>query len=234
MTTAVCPYSRRDEQGEKFTPETHPMRAGLPELPERMKHLPVDERGYPVPMFVAYVNRKPEFRAAVKEFGSLCIKNKTCWVCGCKLMGEAVFVIGPMCAINRVSSEPPSHRDCARYSAIACPFLTRPQMVRREGDGMPTEYNGPGESIRRNPGVALLWFSRGHEARRYPEGFLWHFTRTPLIVEWYARGRQATRAEVLESIRSGLPALEAAADRDGSRGMLEAWTRRAMQLVPRR
>lgn len=29
------------------------------------------------------------------------------------------FVVGPMCELNRISGEPPSHRECAEFSA-AC------------------------------------------------------------------------------------------------------------------
>jgi hypothetical protein len=35
----------------------------LESLPVRLQGLPIDERGYPVPWFVAWENGKPEFRA---------------------------------------------------------------------------------------------------------------------------------------------------------------------------
>jgi hypothetical protein len=34
------------------------------------------------------------------------------------------FVVGPMCGINRNSAEPPSHKECAQWSARNCPFLS--------------------------------------------------------------------------------------------------------------
>lgn len=58
------------------------MRPELEKLPERMRNLPVDGRGYPVPFFVAWKDGKPEFRAMdnLKFFD--CMNRRLCWVCG--------------------------------------------------------------------------------------------------------------------------------------------------------
>src|SRR5262245_60746512 len=103
-----------------------------PNLPDRMRSLPIDERGYPVPWFVAYVDGKPEFRAMDRDKWREAVRMHLCWVCGQKLGSYVVFVLGPMCGITRTTSEPPCHIDCARWSAKNCPFLARPKMVRRE------------------------------------------------------------------------------------------------------
>ena len=229
-----CPYKMLDEQGKDFTPPVYPLRFDLPEPPAKMAHLPKDDRGYPVPFFVAWPGMKPEFRASSRQAVALCIQRSLCWVCGSPLNGERTFTIGPMCAINRVSSEPPAHRDCARYSAIACPFLSKPQMVRRENDLPGGIELGAGTSIRRNPGVTLLWFARGFKAERYPQGYLWHFTTEPVMTEWYCRGRRATRQEVLDSIEAGMPALVDASRIDGSEAMLAEHVKRGMRLLPRK
>ena len=148
-----------------------------------------------------------------------CIKEKLCWVCGKQLYSELVFVIGPMCAINRVNSEPPTHRECALYSARNCPFLSRPHMVRRT-DGLPEELNSAGIAIERNPGAMCLWFCRRYKViqvraddRGTKPGLLFELG-SPQRVQWYANGRPATRAEVLESIETGLPLLYAANERE--------------------
>ena len=60
------------------------------------------------------------------------MREKRCWVCGDPLGVHLTFPIGPMCALNRTISEPPSHHECASWSARNCPFLSRPHMVRRE------------------------------------------------------------------------------------------------------
>jgi hypothetical protein len=211
------------------------IRPELPQLPKFMQHLPVDERGYPVPWFVDWFNGKPEFRAMSQKKFVAAINQRRCWTCGHHLFGEEVFVIGPMCAINRISGEPPNHRECAIYAATACPFLSKPQMVRRENDLPGPKLPGAGIAIARNPGVTLLWYTRHHRIMEVPNGVLFQIGR-PFKTEWYMRGRPATRAEVMESIESGLPALREAdrlqgvsdADAEIDRRLSET-----MRLLPR-
>ena len=76
-------------------------------LPHRMRKLPISDRGFPVPRFVPWINGQPEFRGFDGEHLSRCVKLKRCWLCGEPLGKFMAFVIGPMCAVNRVSSEPP-------------------------------------------------------------------------------------------------------------------------------
>lgn len=205
-------------------------------LPGRMTHLPVS-RGFVVPWFVAWIDGVPEFRSmdAVKYFAAL--RKKLCWVCGQRLGVNVCFVAGPMCGINRTSSEPPSHVECARWSARNCPFLNNPNMVRREDDvvnNTTTRENAAGICITRNPGVAMLWLTRQFEVF-YPDR-----KKQPLIqmgepesVEWYAHGRVATRAEVLASIESGLPNLEAIAMTErGGLEALEVFKKRFERWIP--
>jgi len=206
------------------------MRPELAPLPPRLALLAIDERGYPVPWFVAWVDGKPEFRAADAAKWTRAVRDRLCWMCGAPLGKWLTFVLGPMCAVNRTTAEPPCHTECARYAAANCPFLTRPQMTRREDECFNPQVHaseGPGDPILRNPGVTLLWTTQ-----RYRVFF--DAKRRPLIsigdaasVEWYAAGRVATRLEVDASIESGLPLLRAAAELDGMPALLELATRAA-------
>src|SRR6516162_9906742 len=100
----------------------------LPEfIPDRIKRLRVF-RGYPVPWFVPWLNHEPEFRCMTQEKMQLAIEQKRCWICGQKLGTFMTFVVGPMCTVNRINAEPPSHKDCATFAVQACPFLTKPHM----------------------------------------------------------------------------------------------------------
>ena len=210
----------------------------LQALPDRMKDLPLDERGYPVPFFVAWVDGKPEFRAMDGEKFVRALKEKLCWVCGGKLGVNVAFVAGAMCGINRTSSEPPCHLECARWSAINCPFLSNPRMVRREDDlidNAKMRESAPGYAIARNPGVAMLWITRQYEV--YPDrlgkGRYLIQMGEPERVEWYAEGRLATREEVMASIDSGLPNLEALARQEkGGLEALEKATKRFDKWLP--
>jgi len=219
----------------------HALRHDIAEPPKLMRHLPIDKRGYPVPWFVDWLpNGEPEFRAMDRRKFNAAIDDKLCWTCGNKLFGEQVFCIGPMCAVNRLSSEPASHWQCAVYAAQNCPFLSKPQMVRRK-DGLTDVGAAAGEMIERNPGVTLLWYTRYHrilEIRNRPgagNGRLFQLGRA-YKVEWYCRGRIATRAEIVDSIESGIPLLrEQAAKYDGPEGVihLENQITKAWRLVPK-
>ena len=194
--------------------------ADLPDPPANIARLPRDHRGYPVPWFVEWIDGKPDFRIASGRRFRHALRLNLCWVCGTPRSRRATFVVGPMCAINRTSSEPPSHRVCAVYAAQACPFLTDPAR-RRGGAHLPDDYTGPaGVMIERNPGVSLLWTSRDfapynvHAQGPANAGTLIDIG-TPTSVEWWAHGRAATRAEVLASIDDGLPALAEIADAQG-------------------
>lgn len=217
------------------------LRPGLPPLPERMRGLPIDARGYPVPRFVEWIDGKPDFRVMSSAHFRDCLKFEWCWLCGEKLGRARAFVIGPMCSVNRVSSEPPSHRECAIFAATACPFLTMPKAVRREANLPETGRTPAGCSIARNPGVALVWvtktgkpFRTSTTAAGSRPGILFDVGE-PLEVLWLAEGRPATRAEVLASIDSGFPELERIANLDGPAAAEELLGLRAkaLELVPR-
>jgi hypothetical protein len=186
---------------EKLRPELTPM-------PDRIKRLPVDARGYPVPWFVDWLDGVPEFRAFDPAKWKRAVKERLCYVCGQRLGAYLTFVVGPMCGINRTTTEPPDHYECAIWAARNCPFLTRPHAHRREDGVMLDAKSLGGSSIKRNPGVVLLWVTRSYEIWRPAKDELLIEIGDPVRVEWYAEGRAATRAEVEESVRTGLPLLE--------------------------
>lgn len=207
-------------------------RSDLPPLPSRLSHLSIDERGFPVPWFVAWIDGKPDFRVIRPKGIAEAWNNKTCWLCGGKLGVYLACVVGPMCGINRVTSEPPSHLECAEYAVKACPFLTRPLAVRNER-GLPEDRHVSGESIARNPGVTLLWVTREVKPFKVHNGVLFKLG-DPTSYSFWREKRRATRAEVEESVRAGLPALEAAAKKDGPQGeaTFRAYIKKFEDLLP--
>jgi hypothetical protein len=176
-------------------------------LPARMRTLPVDERGYVVPWFVDWIDGKPEFRAMDGRKWGRAIRQKLCWVCGERMGRYMTFVAGPMCGINRTSSEPPCHLECAEWSARNCPFLSNPDQIRRE-DGMEDGQSVGGFAIKRNPGVTMLWTTKDYTVFEDGRGGHLITMGEPEHVQWYAQGRKATLAEVQASINSGIPNLE--------------------------
>jgi hypothetical protein len=218
------------------------LRPDIAEPPKFMQELPIF-RGYPVPWFVDWIGGVPEFRAMDMRKFKIAINDRRCWVCGNKLFGEEIFTIGPMCLVNRISSEPPAHRECAQYSAINCPFLSKPHMVRREDENFnAAKKPSAGIMVARNPGVTLLYYTRRHELLSVPgkpgiaaPGILFRLGK-PFLTEWYSHGRRASRDEVLLAVESGLPILrETSMKLDGPQGsmILETQIAEAMRLLPK-
>lgn len=219
-------------------------------MPDRIRRLPISPEGFPVPWFVTWFKGDqqcetgdgvPDFRVVDPRKMKRCIDHHNCWVCGGVMGIHKCFVIGPMCAINRVISEPPSHRDCAIFSATACPFLSRPRMVRNE-KGL-TDDNGKlrdglveaaGFGLKRNPGAVCVWITKTYHPFKAPGGGILFSLGRPTETLWFANGRPATRAEVLASIDSGYPTLEELARQEGAEAMAALAVQRevALALVP--
>jgi hypothetical protein len=216
----------------------------LPELPPRIARLPKDDRGYPVPFFVewmqdghpvarAYPGASPDFRYARAHFRAQAFKQGLCWICGDRLGVHRVYAIGPMCVINRTTSEPASHRECAEFAVKACPFLVKPRMRR-----LPMTEDEPrqvaGTMIERNPGVTALYETAS--ATKFSDGRGGWLIRLghPDRVDWWAEGRTATRAEIMASIDSGHPLLLGQAMKDGQEAVdeLGRLTLAAFKLLP--
>lgn len=202
-------------------------------IPARMAKLPIDERGYPVPWFVAMVDGKWDFRAIdpAKMYGA--VKQGKCWLCGERLGQFLAFTIGPMCSINRVSSEPPSHRECAEYAVKACPFLSKPRMRRNEKD-LPEHGEIAGIAIMHNPGAVLIWVTKAYRTVSDGKGGVLFNIGPPIETAWYTEGRQASRDEITAAINKGLPLLRQVAETDGpgAKTELELRYREALQLLP--
>lgn len=206
------------------------------EMPARIARLPQDDKGRPVPWFVEWIDGKPDFRVMDRRKLAVAYLERKCWVCGEPLGKYVAFVIGPMCAINHTSAEPPSHRDCAIFSARACPFLSTPKMHRNQ-KGLPEVCSEPGGiAIKRNPGVTLVWvtFAKDYGHISTPTGPLFKFGDALVELLWFCEGRPAARAEILHSIQTGIPILRELAIVDGPEAEADLdqkyWA--ALQLVP--
>jgi hypothetical protein len=214
-------------------PETDTLRPELTQpIPYRMQGLPI-RRGYPVPWFVAKVDGEYDFRIADPKKWHRAVQDKLCWVCGSQLGKYIAFVVGPMCLVNRTSSEPPSHLDCAEWSAINCPFLARPHMERR--DVSPEiEMSAPaGNMIMRNPGAVAVIQARKYSLFLDPKGKPLVHIGDPEAVNWYSKGRTATRAEVQESIDTGIPLLRATINSKEESEWLDKSLEQALRWLPK-
>lgn len=183
------------------------------EIPESVKQLPIDKRGYPVPWFVAKIDGEYDFRVTDPEKWVKAVEEKLCWVCGQKLGRQFTFVLGPMCLVNMVNSEPPSHYECAKFAAQACPFLIQKQVKYNETN-LPEGVVDPGGlSIKRQPGAIVLYTTDSYRVFNAGNGWLIDVGKT-IAVEWWSHGRLATYDEAKESIESGIPILKEALEQD--------------------
>lgn len=232
-------------------PATYNRSVDVGSMPDRIRRLPVSPEGWPVPFFVTWFGKDgepcadgegvPDFRVIDPVKMRRCMDKHLCWVCGGVMGAHKAFVIGPMCAINRIISEPPSHRDCAIYAARVCPFLANPRMVRNEknlydenGKLLNGLKDAAGVPLARNPGAVCVWIAKTYRPFRPPGGGVLFSLGTPEDVMWFAKGRRATRSEVMASIDSGYPTLEEMARREGKAALAALATQRevAMALVP--
>lgn len=206
-------------------------------IPERIAKLPRDpERGYPVPWFVAWIDGKPVFKAADAGKLASAIKFRRCWICAQQLGKWLSFVVGPMCTVNRVSAEPPMHRDCAHYSVRVCPFLLNPKQKRspkpitsqQEPDLKLVQPGGI--MLERNPGVMALWVTHSYQLVPDHQGGFVLSMGPPTELSWFAEGRLATRQEVLAAIDSGYPLLENLAKEDGPAALALLQKQKAIAL----
>jgi hypothetical protein len=209
-----------------------------PPPPPRVARLPRDRHGRPVPWFVAVIDGQPDFRIVAEGKVEDAIRFDKCFVCGEVLGRRVTFPVGPMSTINRTAPEPPTHRECALFAVVSCPFLARPGMKRRQAglpEGLALQTHGPGASAAHNPGVTALWTTR--ERQPFADGATWLFRMgEPDEVAWFAEGRAATRAEAAEALeaeRDHLHALvtQAAGPADEHTALDTAYTQ-ALRYLP--
>lgn len=205
--------------------------------PAGVDALPVDERGFVVPWFVDWPNGVADHRVVDGRKFLRAVREHRCWVCGGKLGRVKASVIGPMCCVNRITSEPPSHPWCAGYAVRTCPFLTKPRARRNEKDLPEERREAAGIALDRNPGVSVIWlslqFSKPFSPEHGQQGTLFELG-APHRVSWWREGRPATYAESAEAITSGLPALLRMAAVDGPQAVadLAEATAKAFALLP--
>jgi hypothetical protein len=115
-------------------------------IPQRMSHLPLDRRGYPIPWIVMRdAVGRPHFTINDHKRVAECGKFGLCGISG-KPLGKFVrsnpykgawFVGGPASFYHEGGAflDPPVHRECAEYALKVCPYLANPSYGKRIDDG---------------------------------------------------------------------------------------------------
>lgn len=206
-------------------------------VPRRLASMPRDRRGFVVPFFVDWVNGEPVFPALDPNKWKRCVAQRLCWLCGQPLGRNLIFVIGPMCGINRVTFEPPSHADCADYALKVCPFIVNPAMRRVPMAKVAPELGPmvppPGQHSDDNPGTMIFWATRTYALIRTDTGPLISIG-DPFEHAWWTRGRIARPEEAADAFRVGAERLLRAAATEGDEAVadLEKLVNAALRLLP--
>jgi hypothetical protein len=105
-------------------------------IPERMRHLPLDHRGYPI-FYGAFidVDGTPHFTINDERKRFLMVRDDLCSICGGKLLRGRWFVGGPASAFHDKGCylDMPMHDECVHYALRVCPYLAAPNWASEIG-----------------------------------------------------------------------------------------------------
>jgi hypothetical protein len=105
-------------------------------IPERMKHLKVDPRGYAIPYGVV-IDRDGVVHFSINDEVTRrrSIKRDLCSICGKTLLRGRWFVGGSLSAFHPAGAfiDPPMHYECSHYALQVCPYLSAPHYAREIG-----------------------------------------------------------------------------------------------------
>lgn len=133
--------------------------------PTAIKQLPRDDRGYPIPFFVAtQPDGTRDLRFASGEKQVACVRGRLCWVCGKRLRTIVAFVGGPMSLVNERFCDVACHPTCAEFSARNCPHLNRSSAKYREND-VPKDAASFSGANKQHPGVVGVIYCTGYESK---------------------------------------------------------------------
>lgn len=96
------------------------------EIPQKMKNLDKDKRGYPIPYNVLRdESGNPFFTVNDDKKYIQCIKERLCAICGLLLSDDMWFVGGIKSAFHPQGCfiDSPLHYECGNYALKVCPYL---------------------------------------------------------------------------------------------------------------
>lgn len=102
-------------------------------IPDRMKALARDARGYPIP-FIALIDSSGVAHFSTNDTTKTyrCHYEGRCGICGQKLLAAKWFVGGPLSAFHPDGAyfDAPMHGECAEYACRVCPWIAAPNYAR--------------------------------------------------------------------------------------------------------
>jgi hypothetical protein len=162
--------------------------------PARIKRLPRDARGFPIPQAVNRdADGTPHLAIIDPARAAALHETHSCGICGEKLLrSEKWFVGAPVDVLNsrRGFSDPPMHEECVAFAMRVCLYLSAPVYVKKIS--------------RPDVFVALLTNSYQYREKSYrhkdriPGVYPVYYARRPWRrVTWWRAGQEITEAEFL-------------------------------------
>ncbi len=153
-------------------------------MPDRLARRP-QFRGFPVPYTtLTRADGTHDFKVTDETTRAECLSRRLCALCGEKLDYWIAFIGGESLIDLREFYDPAMHEDCARYAAVACPFLAN-----SEASYASPNY-APGE-------VAHTHYVASSER---PKRMGLYVTRSYQVVE-----RRISATETVQIVRAGKP-----------------------------
>lgn len=138
-------------------------------IPPRMRKLPQDSRGYPIPVFLDRGDGTSNFKEMNREVVLSNLRHRRCNICGSRMGARIVFVGGPKSCENSSFGDPPFHRECALYAAKVCPYILIGGWDRSKGrDAEAWKELAPDADL--GPKVNYLYETRSFELSRIHGG----------------------------------------------------------------
>lgn len=153
-------------------------------IPDRMKHLPLDDRGYPIfEMIMKDATGKPVFTANNEMVRQRLLKDDCCPICNGKLLRGRWLVGGPLSAFNEFGAyiDPPMHDECVHYALKVCPYLAAPkwtslgefakqQVAAADWSGLKPAFKDYSSQMPGRPKVFVAIFITGQTPVPYSQG----------------------------------------------------------------
>jgi hypothetical protein len=171
-------------------------------IPDRMRDLPRDARGFPIP-FIVMRDRdgRPHFTINDEARRRFVLENDRCAICNFPLNRGRWYVGGPACAFHKRGAylDPPMHRECAHYALQVCPYLAAPRYAKLIDGRTLDPAKAPSLVLldsnvdNSRPALFVAVMAIGHKIVM-PEGYT--RPRRPLRrIEFWQHGRQISREQ---------------------------------------
>jgi hypothetical protein len=159
-------------------------------MPPAIAALPRDERGYPIPAFVATLaDGTRDLRVASGAYKVRVAREKICWICARPLTPRVAFITGPLGMQNRHAGDGPMHVTCAKYAIQVCPHLNSEHSQIREANRPPGERTGVNAIDDKPPVIGMAVTTKwGSEIYRAKGDIVFNW-RSPKVY-WFHNGRE--------------------------------------------